>query len=103
MSTARKPKRPSPAKARQVPPTRTRAAPEKNSTLLKNAGDKSARYKPPRAGIGRVKGVPNAITRSVREVVQALVEDNAPKAQMHLDRVGKKNSAKWLSLYAKLM
>lgn len=101
-ATKRPPAKPAPAKARKPPPTSARAAPEKNSTLLKNAGDKPARYKPPRAGIGRMKGVPNAITKTTREIIQAVIDGNASKVQGWLDRVATKNPAKAVSLFAKL-
>jgi hypothetical protein len=90
------------AKARQAPPTRPRAAPEKNSTLLKNADDKPARYKPVNAGKGRVKGVPNAVTKSAREIFQAFIEGNAARVQELWDRVARKSPAKALVIYAKL-
>jgi hypothetical protein len=89
-------------KGPKAPRSSQRAAPEKNSTLLKNAGDKPARYKPPRAGIGRVKGVPNAITKTTREIIQAVIDGNAPKVKGWLDRVAAKNPAKAVSLFAKL-
>jgi hypothetical protein len=89
-------------KARQAPPKRPRAAPEKNSTLLKNAGDKPARYKPCNAGKGRVKGVPNAVTKTAREIFTAFIEGNAAKVQELWDRVARKSPAKALSIYAKL-
>jgi hypothetical protein len=90
------------APLRKAPPKRPTAAPEKNSTLLKNAGDKPARYKPVNAGKGRVKGVPNAITKSAREIFQAFIEGNATKVQELWDRVARKSPAKALSIYAKL-
>jgi hypothetical protein len=106
MSNARATKRPNgkpaPAKARQAPPTSARAAPEKNSTLLKSAGDKPVHYKPTNAGKGRVKGVPNAITKSAREIFSAFIEGNAAKVQELFDRVARKSPAKALSIYAKL-
>ena len=106
MSTKRPTKRatakPAPAKARQAPLTSARAAPEKNSTLLKNAGDKPARYKPVNAGKGRVKGVPNAVTKSAREIFQAFIEGNAARVQELWEKVARKSPAKALSIYAKL-
>jgi hypothetical protein len=106
MSTARATKRPngqpSPAKVRQAHATSARAAPKKITTLLKNGEPKPPRKKPCNAGKGRVKGVPNAVTKSAREIFQAFVEGNASKVQELWDRVARKNPAKALQIYAKL-
>lgn len=58
--------------------------------------------KPPAAGIGRKKGVPNKTTKTVREMYTAFVEHNAEKAQALFDRVARKNPAKALEILAKL-
>ena len=44
--------------------------------------EKSARRKPPRAGMGRPKGSVNKATKAFRDTITALLEDNA-------DNVGK--------------
>jgi hypothetical protein len=87
---------------RETPPSRPRAAPEKSSTLQKNAGEAKPRYKPANAGKGRVKGVPNAVTKGAREIFSAFIEGNAAKVQELWDRVARKNPAKALAIYAKL-
>jgi hypothetical protein len=86
-------------KARQAPPKRARAAPEKNTKLVKNS---TRKWKPPAAGKGRPKGALNAVTKTAREIFSAFVEGNALKLQQLFDRVAKKNPAKALSIYAKL-
>lgn len=40
---------------------------------------KPAKRKPPAAGMGRVKGVPNKTTQNVREMIAMVAELNAPK------------------------
>ena len=90
-------------KARPAPPSRPRAAPEKNSTLEKNADGPSRRNKAlTNAGKGRVKGVPNAVTKTAREIFTAFVEGNATKVQELWERVARKNPAKALAIYAKV-
>jgi hypothetical protein len=107
MSTTRATKRPNakpaPAKARKAPLSNQRAAPEKNSTLQENADGPSRRNKAlTNAGKGRVKGVPNAITKSAREIFSAFIEGNAAKVQELWNRVARKSPAKALAIYAKL-
>lgn len=87
---------------KKVPASRTSASQKKISTVEKNAEGKPPRRKPANAGKGRVKGVPNAVTRSVREIFQAFVEGNAAKVQELWDRVARHQPAKALSIYAKL-
>ena len=45
-------------------------------------------YRPPNAGIGRTKGIPNKVTTEFRETVRALLDDNR-------DNVGR-----WLAIVA---
>jgi hypothetical protein len=58
----------------------------------------AAKKKPPAAGKGRVKGKPNKVTGSVREMFAAFVEGNVPKVQGLFDRVAKKNPIKALEI-----
>jgi hypothetical protein len=107
MSTTKATKRPvakpAPMKARQAPPTSARAAPKKNTSLEKNSDGPARRNAAlTRAGKGRPKGVPNAITKTAREIFSAFIEGNALKLQELFDRVAKKSPAKALSIYAKL-
>jgi hypothetical protein len=57
--------------------------------------------KPPAAGMGRKKGVPNKTTRTVREMMAALVENNLAGAQALYDKVSKKNPVKALEILAR--
>lgn len=58
--------------------------------------------KPPNAGKGRRRGVPNKTTGTVREIYTLFVEHNAVKAQKLFDRVARKNPAKALEILARL-
>jgi hypothetical protein len=58
--------------------------------------------RPPAAGMGRKKGVPNNITRDMREVIRDIVEGNAPRVQGWLDRVEKRHPAKALAIWERL-
>jgi len=40
---------------------------------------KPVKRKPPAAGMGRIKGVPNKTTQNVREMIAMVAEENAPK------------------------
>jgi hypothetical protein len=46
--------------------------------------------RPPNAGKGRKRGVPNQTTRTVREIFTLFVEYNAEGAQALYDRIAKK-------------
>jgi hypothetical protein len=71
------------------------------SKVLSSAGN-LARKKPPNAGKGRKRGVPNMTTRTVREIFTLFVERNAEGAQGLYDRIAKKNPVAALSLLAKI-
>lgn len=58
--------------------------------------------RPPAAGKGRRKGVPNKATSTVREIFVHFVEHNAADAQVLYDKVAKKNPAKALEILAKV-
>jgi hypothetical protein len=58
----------------------------------------SDRPKPPNAGKGRVKGVPNKATQTVRDVFALFVENNAGNVQELFDRVAEDNPDRALDL-----
>ena len=62
----------------------------------------TARRKPPNAGKGRIKGVPNRVTADVREGIRHLLESNAPRMQEWLDHVAEEDPARALELLVKL-
>ena len=64
---------------------------------------KPARKKPPAAGRGRKKGEINHTTRDVRLAVGMIAERNAGKVDGWLARVARKNPAKAIDLYIKLI
>lgn len=64
---------------------------------------KPTRKKPPAAGIGRKKGALNHTTRDVRVAVGMIAERNASKIDGWLARVARKNPAKAIDLYIKLI
>ena len=52
------------------------------------------KVRPPNAGKGRVKGVPNKATAAAREAIAKFVDDNAGRMQAWLDKVAEKNPEK---------
>lgn len=56
--------------------------------------------KPPNAGKGRVKGVPNKVTADIRKGFTIMVEGSVPKLQRWLDRVAVEDPARALSIIA---
>jgi hypothetical protein len=58
--------------------------------------------RPPNAGKGRRKGVPNRTTLSTREALTLFVERNANEAQVLFDRVKKRQPAVALALFGRL-
>ena len=47
----------------------------------------TVKRKPPAAGMGRIKGVPNKTTQNVREMIAMVAEQNAPKFAQWLETV----------------
>ena len=58
---------------------------------------------PPNAGKGRKKGAVNRSTRDVRAIVAKVAEKNGPKLDAWLSRVARKNPAKAIDLYIRLI
>lgn len=63
----------------------------------------SAKRKPPNAGKGRKRGVPNKATGDVRTVIAKIAEKNASKIDAWLARIGRKNPAKAMDLYLRML
>ena len=47
----------------------------------------SEKRRPPRAGIGRPKGIPNKATRNAREAISRFIDGNADRLQEWLDEI----------------
>jgi hypothetical protein len=58
--------------------------------------------KPPNAGKGRVKGVPNKVTADVRKGFQELVESSVDEMRGWLTRVAKKDPARALTIVSNM-
>jgi hypothetical protein len=52
---------------------------------------------------GRQKGIPNKLTRTIREAIRDLAESNADRAQEWLDRVAETDPAQAVKLYLALL
>jgi len=50
--------------------------------------------KPPNAGMGRIKGVPNKATLNARRAIAAFVKNNEPRLNRLLDEIEKREGAK---------
>lgn len=69
---------------------------------MSEARPKRHHRRPPSAGIGRKRGVPNHITRDVRAAVTEIVVGNAWRVQGWLDRIEKREPEKALTLWERL-
>jgi hypothetical protein len=68
------------------------------TTVVGKAGTK-----PPRAGKGRKKGVPNKATGDVRKAIALIAEKGVSKLDGWLTRIGRKNPAKAMDLYLRML
>jgi len=68
-----------------------------NSTLLKGAEKK----KPPAAGIGRKKGVPNKVTKQLKEMILGALDDAG--GQEYLKQQAIENPGPFLALVGKVL
>jgi len=63
----------------------------------------TTKRKPPNAGKGRVRGVPNRITADVRAAIAAFAEANVGKLQAWLDRIAKKDPVRAADLFVRVL
>jgi len=54
-------------------------------------------------GRGRKKGVPNKVTADVRAAIARFAENNVDKLQEWLERVAKKDPARAIEIYARVI
>ncbi len=59
--------------------------------------------RPPAAGIGRRKGVPNKVTADVRAAIARFAEGNVESLQDWLERVAKKDPARAADIYLRVL
>jgi hypothetical protein len=71
-----------------------------DSKVVENAD--RARRKPPNAGKGRVKGVPNRVGRDLRKTIEKLLQAKSPEVEDWLNRVAKRNPARALDIWTRL-
>lgn len=62
----------------------------------------ATRRKPPNAGKGRVKGVPNKVTGQIKTAIADALDGFAPRIPALLDEVAGKDAARALEIVAKL-
>jgi len=73
------------------------------NTKVQRPGARGLHHRrPPNAGKGRKKGVPNRLTMSIREAFQKLVEDNAENMTKWLKRIAARDPAKAIDVISKL-
>ena len=63
----------------------------------------SEKRKPPNAGKGRVKGVPNKVTKDVRAAIALIAEGNVDKVNKWLERGAKKDPLGAARTFAQLL
>ena len=63
----------------------------------------AATKKPPNAGMGRKRGVPNKVTREVREVIAEFARAKAPEFEGWIDKVAKTDPARAAELYLRAL
>lgn len=63
----------------------------------------AAKRRPPNAGKGRKKGVPNKLTADVREAIATLAQANVGRCQAWLDRIAVDDPDKAFDLYLKML
>jgi hypothetical protein len=73
--------------------------------LVRSSGvvSRGTKPRPPAAGKGRKPGSKNRVKKQTRELVQALVDENLPYAQLCLDKLRRKSPGKWLDAMTNLM
>ena len=64
---------------------------------------RGTKRKPPAAGSGRKKGVPNKATADVRTAIALIAEKNVNKLDGWLTRIGRKDPARAMELYLRMI